>query len=337
MIYSLYPLLKVVSGISLHPVNAEDFFNTVVTNDPDGGKTTVTTNGNDEVTEVDKTWPNGDKTHVDVDPKTGDEKVTETLAGKDPLPTVDVKPGESVTTGNTTVTNTSDKDPKNPTEMSHVTDVIKNPDGGTTTISKNPQGEITDVDKTWPNGDKTHVDVDPKTGIEVITETPKDKDPLPAVTLKPGETATVGKTTATNDKPDAIVTLTHDPSDGSGIITGETVDNDGKIIYTKTQSENPSNNGNNGSDGSNNTANSGNETETADEPDHDKLVSNNNANGSGTNNSETNDNDETTDIDADRLPQTGEADNNTGILGALVALLGLSLLLVPFKKRKEDK
>ncbi|WP_156407382.1 mucin-binding protein, partial [Pediococcus ethanolidurans] len=76
------------------------------TKDPDGGTTTITKNPDGEVTDVNKTWPDGDKTHVHVDVDTGNETVTETPNGKNPLPTVTVKPGGTVSVGNTTAHNT---------------------------------------------------------------------------------------------------------------------------------------------------------------------------------------------------------------------------------------
>ncbi|WP_125980526.1 mucin-binding protein [Loigolactobacillus iwatensis] len=106
----------------------------------------------------------------------------------------------------------------------------KDPDGGTTTVTKNPDGEVTDINKTWPDGDNTHVHVDVDTGDETIVETPNGKDSLPAITLHPGETATIGKTTVTNDKPNGVVSMTHDSGNGDGPFT-ESVHSDGSLTY----------------------------------------------------------------------------------------------------------
>ncbi|MDA5387763.1 mucin-binding protein [Loigolactobacillus backii] len=106
----------------------------------------------------------------------------------------------------------------------------KDPDGGTTTVTKNPDGEVTDINKTWPDGDNTHVHVDVDTGDETIVETPNGKDSLPAITLHPGETATIGKTTVTNDKPNGVVSMTHDSGNGDGPFT-EKVHSDGSLTY----------------------------------------------------------------------------------------------------------
>ncbi|MFC5189171.1 LPXTG cell wall anchor domain-containing protein, partial [Pediococcus cellicola] len=107
----------------------------------------------------------------------------------------------------------------------------KDPDGGTTTVTKNPNGEVTDVNKTWPDGDKTHVHVDVDTGVEHVTETPNGKQPLPIVTVKPGQTVTVGKTKIHNDEPDGVVTLTHDSGDSKGSLV-TVIDKNGEPEYS---------------------------------------------------------------------------------------------------------
>ncbi|WP_412990119.1 mucin-binding protein [Pediococcus siamensis] len=93
------------------------FVGTVTTTkDPDGGTTTVTKNPEGEVTDVNKTWPDGDKTHVHVDVDTGVETVVETPHGEQPLPTVTVNPGKTVTIGETTVHN---DEPKGVVTLTH--------------------------------------------------------------------------------------------------------------------------------------------------------------------------------------------------------------------------
>lgn len=263
-------------------VDPADYYTTTTTTDPNGGTTVTTINGNGEVTKIDKTWADGDKTHVDIDTGTNVITVTETPNGQDPLDPVTVNPGDTTQIGKTTVTNTepngvtlihdttgtdTDGNPASPSASgetvtsdgtisyfksatgdavsvdpadNYVTTTTNDPNGGTTTTTVNGNGEVTKIDKTWPDGDKTHVEIDTNTNVVTVTETPNGEDPLAPVTIKPNDTATTGKTTVANNEPDGV-TLTHDTTgtdtDGnptSSSNSGEIVTSDGTISYFKS-------------------------------------------------------------------------------------------------------
>ncbi|WP_461240502.1 LPXTG cell wall anchor domain-containing protein [Paucilactobacillus sp. N302-9] len=264
-----YTKTKNGTGVSVDP---KDYYDTTTTPDPNGGTTTITTNGNGDVTKIDKNWPDGDKTHVEINTDTNVITVTETPKGQDPLDPVTVQPGDTTKTGKTTVTNNEpagvelthtitpvDKDGKPTGEPTNVgehdlsdgtitytktkngtgvsvdpkdfynTTTTNDPDGGTTTVTTNGNGDVTKIDKTWPDGDKTHVEINTDTNVVTVTETPKGQNPLDPVTIQPGDSDKTGKTTVANNEPNGV-TLSHD---GNG--TTETVNPDGTLSYKKTQ------------------------------------------------------------------------------------------------------
>ncbi|WP_173021291.1 hypothetical protein, partial [Secundilactobacillus folii] len=115
------------------------------------------------------------------------------------------------------------------------------PDGGKTETKTDSQGDITTIDKTWSDGDKTHVELDHTTNVIRVTETPHDGTTLATVVLNAGEQGKSGRTTATNNLPNNGVQLTHDiagvdteGNHNTGTDT-TTVDNSGNRTYTKDQ------------------------------------------------------------------------------------------------------
>ncbi|WP_373278681.1 hypothetical protein, partial [Secundilactobacillus hailunensis] len=207
----------------------DGYYNTITTTDPEGGTTTTKVDGSGAVTEVTKNWSDGDKTVAVVqttpttDPKTGETgttsvvTVTETPKDQPSLPDITVKPGESIKTGKTTVTNdnpgvtmthdTPGTDTKgNPTtdqtgeninpdgsssffkvaepvsttkDGYYNTITTTDPEGGTTTTRVDGSGAVTEVTKNWSDGDKT---------VAVVQTTPTT-DP------KTGETGTTSVVT----------------------------------------------------------------------------------------------------------------------------------------------
>ncbi|WP_173021290.1 hypothetical protein, partial [Secundilactobacillus folii] len=121
----------------------------------------------------------------------------------------------------------------------YVTTTTKDPDGGTTSTKKNGNDVITTIDKTWSDGDQTHVELDHTTNVITVTETPKGAAALTPITIAAGQSGTSGKTTATNDLPDGGVELTHasagTSTDGTRSTDTTTVDNSGNRTYGKTQ------------------------------------------------------------------------------------------------------
>uniref|UniRef100_UPI0010F73D2D KxYKxGKxW signal peptide domain-containing protein n=1 Tax=Secundilactobacillus hailunensis TaxID=2559923 RepID=UPI0010F73D2D len=168
-------------------VDSKDYYNTITTTDPEGGTTTTRVDGSGAVTEVTKNWSDGDKTVAVVqttpttDPKTGETgttsvvTVTETPKDQPSLPDVTVKPGESVKTGKTTVTNdnpgvtmthdTPGTDTKgNP--MTDQTGENVNPDGSSSffkvaePVSTTKDGYYNTITTTDPEGGTTTTKVD---------------------------------------------------------------------------------------------------------------------------------------------------------------------------------
>ncbi|MGL0749572.1 LPXTG cell wall anchor domain-containing protein [Secundilactobacillus paracollinoides] len=274
--------LSYAKSASAAPVNVDPdgYFASTTTDDPNGGTTVTTTNGNGQVTKIDKTWPDGDETQVAVNTSTNVVTTTETPSVQEPLAPVTISPNDTATTGKTTVTNNepdgvtlshdttgTDAD-GNPTSATtgetvtstgttsytksasaapvsvdpsdySVTTTTDDPNGGTTTTTDG-NDKVTKINKTWPDGDKTQVDIDTSNNEITTTETPSGQDPLAPVTTKPGETSTTGKTTVTNDEPDGV-TLSHDTTgtDSAGnptapSTTGETVTPTGTVSYFKT-------------------------------------------------------------------------------------------------------
>ncbi|NLR18561.1 LPXTG cell wall anchor domain-containing protein, partial [Lactobacillus sp. LC28-10] len=224
------------------------------------------------------------------------------------LPAVTVNPGETVKTGKTTVTNDNpgvtmthdtpgtDTNGKPTTDQTgetinpdgtssfwkvpepvsttkdgyYVTTTTKDPDGGTTDTKVDGSGAVTQIDKTWGDGDKTKVTID-KTGNAVFTETPNGQPSLPSQTVTPGNTATAGKTTLTNNEPNGIQ-LTHKPGDAPSVT--ETVTPDGSITFgmmpepvsvekSGNTNGNPGKPGDNGNNPTGNTDNEGGNTNTS--------------------------------------------------------------------------
>ncbi|WP_203649289.1 MBG domain-containing protein [Secundilactobacillus yichangensis] len=103
-------------------------------------------------------------------------------------------------------------------------------DGGETIIKTDGSGKVVQIEKHWPDGDKTVVIID-DTGDATFTETPNSQPNLPTQTVKPGETATAGRTTLTNIEPKGIE-LTHKPTNAPS--TTETVAPDGSKTITMT-------------------------------------------------------------------------------------------------------
>jgi LPXTG-motif cell wall-anchored protein len=85
--------------------DASHYYVTHVTDNPDGGTTTTKTNGDGDITTIDKEWPDGDHTHVEVDTDTGTVTVTDTPKGGKAGTPITVQPGETGTTGQTTIRN----------------------------------------------------------------------------------------------------------------------------------------------------------------------------------------------------------------------------------------
>ena len=179
------------------------------------------------------------------------------------------------------------------------------PDGGTTTVTKNPDGDVTDINKTWPDGDKTHVHVDNNTGEETVTETPHGQPSLPTVTVDPGDTVTVGRTTVHNEKPNGVVSMTHKGDNtGEGQLV-ETIHPDGSITYSYIKNAQP-------------TANTVLPTATPKlgQPTAKKVAVTQQAN--------------------KKLPQTDEHSDNAGAVVGM-SLLGMILGWVGFKRKKRDE
>jgi hypothetical protein len=83
----------------------KDYFETQITHDPDGGTTTTKTDGDDDITTIDKDWSDGDHSHVDIDTDTGVATFTETPAGGNPSEPLTIQPEKSGKNGKTTLDN----------------------------------------------------------------------------------------------------------------------------------------------------------------------------------------------------------------------------------------
>ncbi len=260
---------------------SDNYYTTGTTDDPFGGKTITKTDGSGAIVQIEKDWPDGDKTVVDIDKTTGNAVVTETPKGQPGLTPVTVQPGESVKTGKTTVTN---NEPNNGVNLTHdapgistdgtptggtigevvtpdgqhsyfkgsngegvsttpdkyyTTGTTDDPFGGKTITKTDGSGAIIQIEKDWPDGDKTVVDIDKTTDNAVVTETPNGQPSLTPVTVEPGKDITVGKTTVDNNEPSGGITLTHETpgtaTDGTPTTgtTGEVVTPDGKHRFTR--------------------------------------------------------------------------------------------------------
>ncbi|WP_125709193.1 KxYKxGKxW signal peptide domain-containing protein [Lacticaseibacillus porcinae] len=238
---------------TITPDGKNIFTYTQTTHDPDGGTTTTTTDVDDHITTIDRNWPDGDRSHVDIDTGTGVATITETPKDGDPTTPVEVQPGDKDTDGKTTLDN---GEPDGNVVLTHpgtdgdtneaitpegkriftYTQTTHDPDGGTTTTTTDVDGHITTIDRDWPDGDRSHVDIDTGTGVATITETPKGGASTTPVEVQPGKTGNVGKTTLDNGEPDGNVLLTHPGTDGD---TTETITPDGTraFAYTKTRSD----------------------------------------------------------------------------------------------------
>ncbi len=62
-----------------------DYYTTGTTDDPFGGKTITKTDGSGAIIQIEKDWPDGDKTVVDIDKTTDNAVVTETPNGQPSL------------------------------------------------------------------------------------------------------------------------------------------------------------------------------------------------------------------------------------------------------------
>ncbi|HBF74845.1 MAG TPA: hypothetical protein DDW71_06260, partial [Lactobacillus sp.] len=122
----------------------------------------------------------------------------------------------------------------------YTTGTTDDPFGGKTITKTDGSGAIIQIEKDWPDGDKTVVDIDKTTGNTVVTETPNGQPSLTPVTVEPGKNITVGKTTVDNNEPNGGITLTHETpgtaTDGTPTTgtTGEVVTPDGKHSYFKS-------------------------------------------------------------------------------------------------------
>jgi len=145
-----------------------------------------------------------------------------------------------------------------PADGYYVTTTTTDVDGGQTKTTVDGSGAVTQVDKTWPDGDQTVVVID-KTGNAVFTETPNGQPGLPSQTVTPGGTATIGGTTLVNNEPTGGIQLTHQTT-GSTIV--ETVDHGGSVNVVVT----PNNNGGDNSISTDTGAGTGTGTTTPETP-----------------------------------------------------------------------
>ncbi len=271
---------QVPDGVS---TTKDDYYTNTTTEDPNGGKTITKTDGSGSIVQIEKDWPDGDKTVVDIDTDTNVVTVTETPKGQPSLTPVTVQPGKTGEAGKTTVANnepnggvtlthdttgtdtngnpttgttgevitpdgtktyfkTQVPDGVSTTKDDYYTNIITDdPNGGKTITKTDGSGSIVQIEKDWPDGDKTVVDIDTDTNVVTVTETPSGQPSLTPVTIQPGDSDKTGKTTVTNNEPDGV-TLGHDttgtdtngnPTTGT---TGETVTTpDGTRTYFKTQ------------------------------------------------------------------------------------------------------
>ncbi|WP_082611865.1 LPXTG cell wall anchor domain-containing protein, partial [Lacticaseibacillus manihotivorans] len=243
--------------------DASHYYETQITHDPDGGTTTTKTNGDGDITTIDKDWRDGDHSHVDINTETGIATITETPNGGEAGTPVEVQPGESGENGKTTLDNgepdgnivlthqgtdgdkttetitpgTSRSFSRQPGGVSTTskdyfeTQITHDPDGGTTTTKTNGDGDITTIDKDWSDGDHSHIDIDTDTGIATITETPNGGEAGTPVEVQPGESGENGKTTLDNGEPDGNIVLTHQGTDGDK--TTETITPDTSRSFSR--------------------------------------------------------------------------------------------------------
>ncbi|KRK96880.1 hypothetical protein FD04_GL001730 [Secundilactobacillus odoratitofui DSM 19909 = JCM 15043] len=199
-------------------VDPKDYYVITPTKDPDGGTTITKTDGSGAITQIVKNWPDGDKTVIDIDTDTNVVTTTETPKGQPSLTPVKINPGDTTTTGKTTITNNE------PTSITIIhkttgTDTEGNPTTGT-------DGETV----TTPEGTRTYS---------------KSGSPAPVFTTKDGYYVN----TTTND-PDGGTTITR--TDGGGAVTqvtknwpdGDktvvTIDKTGNAVFTETPKGKPS-------------------------------------------------------------------------------------------------
>ncbi|WDF83723.1 KxYKxGKxW signal peptide domain-containing protein [Lacticaseibacillus pabuli] len=220
------------------------------TNDPDGGTTTMLMTPDGTVTTIDKDWPDGDHSHVTINTDTDVATFTETPNGGTASVPKDIQPGETGTTGRTTVSNLT---PSQNVQLTHdgITETVtpdgkmtitqvpaglsvtpedyyqttttNDPDGGVTTVTTNGNHKVTTIDKTWPDGDESYVVIDVDTGIAYFTETPKGGPTSTPHTVKPGDADTINRTTVINHYPDGGIELQHRVPAGTVDDHGNTV------------------------------------------------------------------------------------------------------------------
>lgn len=245
-------------------------YNQPYTIDRDGGKTVFTLDQNGDITDVTKTWPDGDQTQISIDQTSGDLTVTETPSGQVSLTPVTLTNDggqNSVSVGNTTVVSqqpmgfalTHDSETSQATgivgeivttapgssagTITYTKPTVTAADGSITNVAVDGEGKVTTIDKTWADGDKTHLVID-SSGNIIFTETPADGE-APITKAIQWHKSDATYRTAVDSTEDGIV-LTH-TNNNSSVVARENISVEGAVTQLPITGNNTGISGGNGS------------------------------------------------------------------------------------------